>query len=56
MCSGNAIPAESQRTNDDPNEDWCAVCMDGGKLICCDNCPKVFHSTCHIPVLPDDDE
>ncbi|XP_021924762.1 protein let-418-like [Zootermopsis nevadensis] len=36
---------------DDPNEDWCAVCMDGGKVVCCDKCPKSFHTYCHIPKL-----
>ncbi|KAG8222695.1 hypothetical protein J437_LFUL002752 [Ladona fulva] len=36
---------------DDPNEDWCAVCMDGGELVCCDKCPKVYHIYCHIPPL-----
>lgn len=37
---------------DDPNEDWCAVCLDGGEpVLCCDNCPKVFHLKCHIPAL-----
>uniref|UniRef100_A0A4W5KTF0 Tripartite motif containing 24 n=1 Tax=Hucho hucho TaxID=62062 RepID=A0A4W5KTF0_9TELE len=36
---------------DDPNEDWCAVCQNGGELLCCDRCPKVFHLNCHIPSL-----
>uniref|UniRef100_A0A8C9RET4 RING-type E3 ubiquitin transferase n=1 Tax=Scleropages formosus TaxID=113540 RepID=A0A8C9RET4_SCLFO len=36
---------------EDPNEDWCAVCQNGGELLCCDKCPKVFHLSCHIPML-----
>ncbi|XP_069759255.1 E3 ubiquitin-protein ligase TRIM33-like isoform X2 [Narcine bancroftii] len=36
---------------DDPNEDWCAVCQNGGDLLCCEKCPKVFHLACHVPTL-----
>ncbi|XP_014247259.1 E3 ubiquitin-protein ligase TRIM33 isoform X2 [Cimex lectularius] len=45
-------PPKGEWQKEDPNEDWCAVCMDGGELVCCDNCPKVFHINCHIPRLP----
>uniref|UniRef100_A0A671MVM7 E3 ubiquitin-protein ligase TRIM33 n=1 Tax=Sinocyclocheilus anshuiensis TaxID=1608454 RepID=A0A671MVM7_9TELE len=51
---GNTANANNQTTvgkEDDPNEDWCGVCQNGGELLCCDRCPKVFHMTCHIPTL-----
>lgn len=33
------------------NEDYCGVCRNGGELLCCDTCPKVYHLHCHIPPM-----
>ncbi|XP_078271051.1 tripartite motif-containing protein 66-like isoform X2 [Rhinoraja longicauda] len=47
----NSQTASNAADATDGNEDYCAVCLNGGELLCCDRCPKVFHLGCHVPSL-----
>ncbi|XP_046898576.1 tripartite motif-containing protein 66 isoform X2 [Hypomesus transpacificus] len=47
--AGEALPGADPEEME--SEDFCAVCLIGGDLLCCDRCPKVFHLTCHVPSL-----
>ncbi|XP_035880900.1 nuclear body protein SP140-like protein [Phyllostomus discolor] len=31
------------------NSGKCVICQDGGKLVGCATCPRVFHEGCHLP-------
>ncbi|XP_058625779.1 uncharacterized protein LOC131536730 isoform X3 [Onychostoma macrolepis] len=33
------------------NDDECYVCRSEGDLVCCDECPRAFHSHCHLPAI-----
>ncbi|XP_051237793.1 E3 ubiquitin-protein ligase TRIM33-like isoform X3 [Dicentrarchus labrax] len=44
-------PEPGPGTEQTESEDFCAVCLNGGDLLCCDRCPKVYHLACHIPAL-----
>ncbi|KAG7462265.1 hypothetical protein JOB18_002947 [Solea senegalensis] len=44
-------PEHGDVTMEVESEDFCAVCLNGGDLLCCDRCPKVYHLACHVPPL-----
>ncbi|KAJ7157151.1 P-loop containing nucleoside triphosphate hydrolase protein [Mycena filopes] len=42
----NAPPVKVKKTPFEW-EDYCNVCRDGGELVICNSCPRVFHARCH---------
>ncbi|XP_059615387.1 nuclear receptor binding SET domain protein [Phlebotomus argentipes] len=36
------------------NVNWCFICVKGGTLICCDNCPGAVHESCALASATDD--
>lgn len=51
LHSHTAIPTASEPFVSDFS---CSLCGDGGEIMCCERCPKVFHMAClHLDVEPD---
>lgn len=52
-ATGNSMPGFTLAAGStaDPNDDYCAACHQGGDVLCCDQCPRVYHLQCHVPVL-----
>ncbi|PFH46225.1 hypothetical protein AMATHDRAFT_70336 [Amanita thiersii Skay4041] len=42
-----AKPPQKRQREKFESEEWCNYCRDGGELIMCNLCPRVFHSKCH---------
>ncbi|XP_030621002.1 tripartite motif-containing protein 66 [Chanos chanos] len=51
VCENAATDQPLAEAVEMENEDFCAVCLIGGELLCCDRCPKVYHLSCHVPAL-----
>ena len=49
--------ASSQSLSDtQKNDSYCWSCHEGGNVVCCDSCPRVFHLKCaHIETDPPED-
>ena len=48
---------DSNISNGEGGEDHhdvdCFICQNGGDVVCCDGCTKVYHSNCHKPKIYD---
>ena len=42
---------EADGPEESDHESLCHVCGEDGELICCDQCPKVYHLDCHEPPI-----
>lgn len=52
----NGATAAAPRPPEDQWDVECGVCRLGGELLCCDGCPRAFHTKCiDLKTVPDDE-
>ncbi|KAL0460617.1 UNVERIFIED_CONTAM: Increased DNA methylation 1 [Sesamum latifolium] len=38
--------SKNRKSSTEEHDDLCSICEDGGDLLCCQNCPRGFHTEC----------
>ncbi|XP_016408561.1 uncharacterized protein LOC107740602 isoform X2 [Sinocyclocheilus rhinocerous] len=54
QCECEKCCTKEQDVTAQNNDDECYVCRSEGDLVCCDECPRAFHSHCHLPTADGD--
>ncbi|XP_056309397.1 nuclear body protein SP140-like protein [Danio aesculapii] len=49
LCECVECSTDPEDLADQNNDDVCFACHTGGDLVCCDECPRAFHTYCHLP-------
>ncbi|KAG7460090.1 hypothetical protein MATL_G00217430 [Megalops atlanticus] len=49
LCKCKLCSGQEEHLLEQQNDDDCFVCDGPGSLVCCDKCPRAFHSACHLP-------
>ncbi|XP_036408845.1 nuclear body protein SP140-like [Megalops cyprinoides] len=49
LCKCPSCSGQEEHLLEQQNDDDCFVCGGPGSLVCCDECPRAFHSACHLP-------
>ncbi|KAL6103258.1 sp140 [Pungitius sinensis] len=54
LCNCSLCKPDEEEQRNQKNDDECCICRMKGELVMCDDCPRAFHPTCHLPDVGDD--